>query len=82
MPLRSLVWDQGIAVGLLSNKKEVLKHWLCRICYHKDVTPVLSTYLINTEKTTTKVIDHLEDTHQFDRLGNKVLANASKKRKG
>lgn len=82
IPLRSWVWDQGIAVGLLNDKQEVLKHWLCTVCYHKDVPPILSTYLINAEKTTTKAIDHLEDIHQFDRLGNKILPNVSKKRKG
>jgi hypothetical protein len=82
IPPRSWIWDHGIALGLLNNKKELLKYWLCKICYHKDVPPVLSTYMINTETTTTKVINHLEALHQFDRLGNKLLQNLSKKRKG
>lgn len=43
---------------------------------------MLSTYLINAEITTIKAIDHLEDNHQFDKLGNKVLPNMFKKRKG
>jgi hypothetical protein len=38
--------------------------------------------MINTEVTTTKVINHLEDLHQFDRLGNKLHQHVSKKRKG
>jgi DUF4097 and DUF4098 domain-containing protein YvlB len=37
--------------------------------------------MICTEKTTTKVIDHLEDLHQFDRSGSKLLPDESKKRK-
>jgi hypothetical protein len=37
--------------------------------------------IIPTDKTTTKVIDYLEDLHQFDRLGNKLLLDESKKRK-
>jgi hypothetical protein len=38
--------------------------------------------MISTEQTTTKVITHLVDLYQFDRLGNKVLPSVSKKRKG
>lgn len=78
---RSWVWDQGIYLGQLNDHNEVLKHWLCKTCYEGDVRHPLSTYLLCTEKTTTKVIDHLEEFHQFDRLGNKLLPAVSKKRK-
>jgi hypothetical protein len=59
----------------------VLKHWLCKICYDSDVRHPLPTYLLCTEKTTTKVIDHLESLHQFDRSGNKLQPEVSKERK-
>lgn len=78
---RSWVWDQEIYLGQLNDHNEALKHWLCKICYEGDIRHPLSTYLICTEKTTTKVIDHLAEFHQFDRLGKKLLPIVSKKRK-
>ena len=37
--------------------------------------------MICTEKTMTKVIDHLKDLHQFNRTGSKLLPDESKKQK-
>lgn len=82
IPLRSWIWDHGVALGYITHKKDVHKHWLYQICYNKEVPPPLSSFMISTEQTTTKVITHLVDLHQFDRLGNKVLPSVSKKRKG
>jgi hypothetical protein len=82
IPPRSWIWDHGHAIGRLDKKNKVLKQWLCKICYEKDDPPRLSSYMLCTETTTTKVINHLEDIHHFDRLGNKLHQQASKKRKG
>ena len=79
--LRSWIWQYGESVGYIDNNKDVTKQWVCLICYNKTPTPSQSTMMIPTDKTTTKVIDHLEDLHQFDRLSNKLLPDESKKRK-
>jgi hypothetical protein len=79
--LRSWIWQHGWYIGYKNDNKEVTKQWLCKICEDKQPTPPLSTFMICTEKTTTKVIDHLEDLHQFDRSGSKLLLDESKKRK-
>jgi hypothetical protein len=81
IPRRSWIWQHGYIVGRRNDQNEVLKHWLCKHCYYKDPPPVLSTYLLPTARNTTKIIDHLEDIHQYDRLGNKLHTNTSKKRK-
>jgi hypothetical protein len=78
---RSWVWDHGVVLDYVNDKKEVTKQWLYKICYNKDPPPILSTYMIAADKTTTKAIDYLEEYHQFDRLRNKTLGDASKKRK-
>lgn len=81
-PHRSWIWDYGHSIGRLNEAGKPIKHWLCKICYNKeDPKPILSTYLLSTLNNTTKIIDHLEDLHQFDRLGNKLHQITSKKRK-
>jgi hypothetical protein len=80
-PSRSWIWDHGVALGHINDQHEVLEHWLCKTCYDSDVRHLLPTYLLCTKKTTTKVIDHLESLHQFDRSGNKLQPEVSKKRK-
>ena len=79
--LRLWIWQHGWYIGYKSENQEVTKQWLCKTCYDKCPPPPLSSYMICTEKTTTKVIDHLEDLHQFDRSGSKLLPDESKKRK-
>ena len=61
--LRSWIWQYGESVGYIDNNKDVTKQWVCLICYNKTPTPSQSTMMIPTDKTTTKVIDHLEDLH-------------------
>jgi hypothetical protein len=78
---RSWIWDHRILLGYRNNDNEVLKHWLCKICYHSDVHHPLPTYLLNVEKNTTKVIDHLSEDHYYDRKGNTLPQKISKKRK-
>ena len=80
-PPRSWIWRYGHRIGRRDDHNEVLKHWLCKICYHKATPPMLSTYILPTAKNTTKIIDHLEDLYQFDRSGNKLHTSLSKKRK-
>jgi hypothetical protein len=80
-PHRSWIWDQGYSVGRPDDKGKLVKHWLCKSCYDKEPPPRLSSYLLSTHNNTTKILNHLEDLHQFDRLGNKLHQAVSKKRK-
>ena len=49
--------------------------------YYKDPILKIPTFLLSVKKNATKIIDHLEDLYQFDRLGNKLHQFVSKKRK-
>ena len=81
-PHRSWIWDHGHNVGRLDDNDKPIKHWACKICVEKtNPRPKVSTYLLSTSNNTTKIIDHLVDLHQFDRLGNKLHQATSKKRK-
>jgi hypothetical protein len=80
-PHRSWIWEYGHSVGRLNDNK-VIKLWLCKICYKKDdPRPAKPTYLRSTTNNTTKIIDHLEDLHQFDRFVINLHQRTSKKRK-
>lgn len=78
---RSWIWKHGESVGYCEDNTSITKCWVCIACYHKDPIPKIPTFLLSVEKNTTKIIDHLEDLHQFDRLGNKLHQSVSKKRK-
>ena len=79
---RSWIWEHGVLLGYRKNDNDIKKHWLCKSCYDTDeIQHPLLSYLLNVEKRTTKVIDHLENLHGFDRISNKRLLRMSKKRK-
>jgi hypothetical protein len=67
-PRASWVWDQGHAIGVQKDR-DVTRFWLCKKCYNAGTEP-RSSYLIRAPGGTTKVIDHLEKSHSFDREGN------------
>ena len=78
---RSWIWLHGEQLGRLNDENIPIRHWLCRICYHDDVSHPLSSYLLNVEKKTNKALNHLVLIHHYDKNGNKLLPNGSKKRK-
>ena len=79
---RSWVWVHGYAIGCVDDNKEVIRHWLCKICYNKVTPPPISSYLLKAEKNTNRPLNHLQRFHQFDKDGNKLHQIGSKKRKG
>jgi hypothetical protein len=78
---RSWIWQHGECLGRLNKENKVIKHWLCKLCYHDDVYHPLSTYLLDVEKKTTKALNHLQVVHHYGRAGNKLHQETSKKRK-
>jgi hypothetical protein len=78
---RSWIWLYSEQLRRLNDENIPIRHWLCRICYHNDVSHPLSSYLLNVEKKTNKALNHLVLIHHYDKNGNKLLPNGSKKRK-
>jgi hypothetical protein len=76
-PRGSWIWEQGHGLGVNKNN-DIVRYWLCEKCYGAGLPVPRSSFLIKAEKNTTKVIDHLEKLHGFDREGN---IRPSKKRK-
>ena len=79
-PPRSWVWDQGHAIGKKIDGC-ILRYWLFKTCYSATVHHPLSYYLLPAFENTTKVIDHLERRHLFDRHSKQRASPTSKKRK-
>jgi hypothetical protein len=80
-PPRSWVWDQGIALGKAIDG-DIYRHWLCKICYNNGaVRHPLAHYLLLASDNTTKVINHLEQRHGFDRKGKQRSPTAKKRKK-
>jgi hypothetical protein len=76
-PRGSWIWEHGYALGVQEDG-DVPRYWLCKSCYNSSVPLPRTSYLIKLERNTTKVIDHLEKSHAFDREGK---TRPTKKRK-
>ena len=76
-PRGSWIWEHGYGLGVQKDG-DILRYWLCKSCYNGSVPLPRTSYLIKSERNTTKVIDHLEKSHGFDREGK---TRPTKKRK-
>jgi hypothetical protein len=59
----------------------VIPHWLCKTCYDKHNKEPLDTYPLNASTATSRLIDHMEDAHNYTRLGVRQGSPRIKKRR-
>jgi len=83
IPRTSWVWKHGIHLGRVKGSAEPISHWLCLRCYEKPAQdrPQLKDYLIRSNTSTNRIIDHMEQRHGYLRNGLATGSPTTKKRK-